>query len=259
MGHLNEEDLVLHFYGELDAGAAKDADTHLTACGDCRAGYVRLQRVMAAVDTMPEPALPDGFERVTWARLEPSLRRRSGWRSWLVLSPANVALASAVLVLVAGAFFAGRMTREPADSGRAVVSAEQVRERVLLTDLGEHLDRSQMMLVDLVSADAEGSVDMSAERRQAEELVAANRLYRQTAEESGEARVTELLDELERLLVDLAASPDKLSAADMEEVRNRIDANGLLFKVRVLSTAVRERQKQQMRLRTTEATQKKTI
>ena len=72
------------------------------------------------------------------------------------------------------------------------------------------------------------------ERRRAEELVAANRLYRQTAEESGEARVTELLDELERLLVDLAASPDTLSAEDLERSVTRIDANGLLFKVRVL-------------------------
>ena len=115
---------------------------------------------------------------------------------------------------------------------------------MLLTDLGEHLDRSQMMLVDLVSAGEGDAVDMASERRRAEDLVVANRLYRQTAEESGEARVSELLDELERLLVDLAASPDTLSPADMEKVRTRIDANGLLFKVRVLSATLRERQKQ---------------
>jgi hypothetical protein len=246
MGHLNEEDLVLHFYGELDAGTATRADTHLADCGDCRASYARLQRVMAAVDTLPDPVLPEGFERVTWARLEPSLQRASGWRSWLGLSPASLALASVVLILVAGAFFAGRLSRTPERA--TVLTAEQLRERVLLADLGEHLDRSQMMLVDLISADAAGTVDMSADRRRAEDLVAANRLYRQTAEDSGEARVTELLDELERLLVDLAASPDTVSSADLEKVRTRIDANGLLFKVRVLSTAVRERQKQ-MRMR----------
>lgn len=241
MQHLNEEDLVLHFYGELDASAATHSDTHLAGCRDCRASYARLQRVMAAVDTLPDPVLPESFERVTWARLQPSLQRTSGWRSWFVLSPASLALASAVVILVAGAFFAGRLSRAPE---RVVVNAEQVRERVLLADLGEHLDRSQMMLVDLISAGDDGVVDMATERRRAEDLVAANRLYRQTAEKSGEARVTELLDELERLLVDLAASPDTLSSADMEEVRTRIDANGLLFKVRVLSTAVRERQKQ---------------
>ena len=186
MGHLNEEDLVLHFYGELDSAGVTRTEAHLAGCGDCRASYTRLQRVMAAVDTMPDPVLPEGFERVTWARLQPSLRRSTGWRTWFVLSPASLALASAVLVLVTGAFFAGRLSRAPEPA--AVVSADQFRERVLLTDLGEHLDRSQMMLVDLVSAGEGDAVDMSSERRRAEDLVVANRLYRQTAEESGEAR-----------------------------------------------------------------------
>src|SRR5918999_1708309 len=102
MGHLNEEDLVLHFYGELDAPGVTRTEAHLAACGDCRASYTRLQRVMAAVDTLPDPVLPEGFERVTWARLQPSLQRRMGWRSWLGFSPASLALASAVLILVAG-------------------------------------------------------------------------------------------------------------------------------------------------------------
>lgn len=250
MNHLDDDDLILHFYGELEGDAASRTDDHLAVCAGCRGSYTRLQRVMAAVDTLPEPVLPDGFERITWARLEPSLRRHSKWHSWFVFSSARLTLASAVIILVAGAFFAGRMTREPAANSGDVASAEQLREQVLLADLGEHLDRSQMMLVDLVSGGDDGTVDMSAGRERAEELVTANRLYRQTAEETGEARVTELLDELERLLVDLATSPDKLSAQDMENVRKRIDANGLLFKVRVLSATVRERQKQQIRMRT---------
>lgn len=249
MSHLHEEDLVLHFYGELEGDAASRTDRHLAACADCRGHYTRFQRVMAAVDTLPDPVIPEGFERTTWARLEPSLQRRSNWRSWFVFSSTRLALASVVIILVAGAFFAGRMTREPANVG-GIASVEQLREQILLSDLGEHLDRSQMMLVDLVSGGDNGTVDMSAERQRAGELVAANRLYRQTAEENGETRVTELLDELERLLVDLSASPDTLSAQDMENVRTRIDASGLLFKVRVFSAAVRERQKQQIRTRT---------
>ena len=248
MNHLSEDDLVLHFYGELDADEGSKTGTHLSQCADCRGRLVRLQRVLAAVDTAPDPVLPEGFERITWARLEPVLERHQGWRSWLGFPVARLALVAGVLVLVAGAFFAGRMTRTPANQ-QTVLSEPQLRERVLLTALGEHLDRSQMMLVDIVNADGDGSVDMASERQRAEELVAANRLYRQTAEESGDATVTEFLDELERLLVDLAASPDKLSAADLENVRQRIDANNLLFKVRVLSTAVRERQKQQVRQR----------
>jgi hypothetical protein len=245
--HLTEDDLVLHFYGELDGPTAGRAEQHLSACRDCRDSFVRLQHVMAAVDAMPEPVLPDGFERVVWARLEPALaapRRR--WFSWLALTPAPVALAATVVVLVTAAFFAGRVTRE--EPAATAASTAELRERVLLADVGEHLDRSQMMLVDLVSADP-AEIDMRTERQRAEELVAANRLYRQTAAATGEARIEELLDELERLLVELAASPDQLSTEEMGQVRERLDANGLLFKVRVLSSTLRERQKKEIRAR----------
>ena len=252
--HLHEDDLVLHYYGELDAVSAGRSERHLAECADCRASFARLQRIMAAVDMMPEPTLPDSFERTVWARLEPELPlgnargtpRRRGGLSWFAWSPATLAWAAAVVVLVAGAFFAGRATKpEPVQT---IASADQLRERVLVADVGEHLDRSQAMLVDLVTADP-SDLDMAAERKRAEELVAANRLYRQTAAAAGEARIRELLDELERLLVELAASPDQMSADDMENVRDRIDANGLLFKVRVMSSTLRERQKDEIRAR----------
>ena len=248
--HVNEDDLVLHYYGELDAPAASRTERHLAQCADCRASFTTLERVMAAVDAMPEPALPPSFERTVWARLQPALEMAAPpprrWLSWFALSPAPLAWAMAVVMLVTAAFFAGRLTREQAPTTAA--SADEFRDRLLLSDVGEHLDRSQMVLVDLVSADP-SDLDMTTERQRAEELVAANRLYRQTAAARGEGRITELLDELELLLVELAASPDTLSADDMERVRDRIDANGLLFKVRVLSSTLRERQKTEIRAR----------
>jgi hypothetical protein len=246
--HLNEDDLVLHYYGELDPPATRGVEQHLAGCADCRQHYTRLQRVMAAVDTVTEPALPESFERVVWARLERELPSRRGWWSAFVLSPATMAWAAAVVVLVAGAFFAGRITRQPPASTTA--AADELRENILLNDVGEHLERSQMMLVDLVTADGDDVVDVRAERERAEELVAANRLYRQSAEASGEARITAQLDELERVLVELAATPDTLTADEMERVRTRLDASGVLFKVRVFSSSVRERQQQQIRART---------
>ena len=248
--HLSEDELVLHYYGEADAG--KDSGSaHLAGCEECRRSYTRLQRVLAAVDSMPAPELPDGFERSVWARLEPALPVRRRWRSWFVLSPASLAWAAAVVILVAGAFFAGRMTQQqPSRPAQASASAEQIREGVLLADLGEHLDRSQTMLVELVSSDLTTSkVDLTAERERAEDLVAANRLYRQTANATGDVALTQLLDELERLLVELATSPDDMSSEDMEGVQQRIAAEDLLFKVRVVSSAIRQRQKTESQVR----------
>ena len=246
--HLKDDDLILHYYGELETPEEQRAAAHLLGCRPCQASFHRLQRVLDAVDAAPEPVLPPGFERTVWARLEPSLAaQRRGWLSWFVLSPARLAWAAAILLLVGGSFFAGRVTQRETATTQ---SAADLRERILMADLSEHLDRSQMMLVDLVSADGSSAMDMTVERERAEDLVAANRLYRQTATTTGDPAVSELLDDLERVLVELAASPDELTADDVESVRQRIESKGLLFKVRVLSSSVREKQKQQMRRRT---------
>jgi anti-sigma factor RsiW len=242
--HLNDQDLVLHYYGEMTAGEENRAASHLSACGDCQANYVKLQRVMAFVDSAPAVDAAPGFERVAWARLEPALHApRRGWLSWFILSPARLAFTAGILLLIGAAFMAGRMTRNSAPATLAQ-SAEQVRERILLVDLGEHLDRSQMVLVELVSAnDSGGNVDISLEQSRAEQLVAANRLYRQTAASTGDAAMASVLDDLERVLVDIAASPSTVSQEDLDSVRRRIDSKELLFKVRVVSSQVRDRQK----------------
>jgi hypothetical protein len=250
MQHLTDDDLVLHYYGELDAAAETHTTAHLSSCEACHRRYVKLQRVMAAIDTMPAPMFADSYERIVWARLEPALERPRGPLSWLVLSPLHLAWAAAVLVLVTGAFFAGRMM--PHDRGAVTRTADndQVREEILLADVREHLDHSQTMLVELVSADTTpDAVDVSAEREYAADLLAANRLYRQTATQTGDLALSQLLDELERLLVELAASPDRLQGQDLEQLQQRIAAKDLLFKVRVVSSAIKERQKQQTRSR----------
>ena len=242
--HLNDDDLILHYYGEMPAAEESRASSHLAACAACQRDYMALQRVMALVDSAPAADAAPGFERLAWARLEPALAssRRSTW-SWFVWSPATLALAAGVLLLIGVSFTAGRLTRTTAPAGAAPQSAATVRERILLVDLGDHLDRSQMVLVELVSAGGDtGDVDISTERARAGQLVAVNRLYRQTALSTGDAAMASVLDDLERVLVDIAASPATVSQQDLESVRRRIDSKELLFKVRVVSSQVRERQ-----------------
>ena len=247
--HVEEDDLVLHYYGELTAADEARVTAHLGECAPCHAEYRRLQRVLAAVDqaALAGPELPESFERTVWARLAPNLPVGSrGWLGWMVFSPARLAWAASILLLVGAAFMAGRMSpRQPQGTAAA---AEHVRERILLVDLGDHLARSQMVLVELVNAQGSGpggsgTVDISTERDRAEQLVAANRLYRQTAAATGDTAVLDLLDQLERVLVDVAASPSTMSSRELDDVRRRIESGSLLFKVRVVSSDLQERQK----------------
>lgn len=93
--------------------------------------------------------------------------------------------------------------------------------------LGDHLERSEMVLTELVN-DPDQPPDLALERERARNLISENRLYRQTAAESGDPAVAQLLDELERVLIDLS------HGSDTEEIKSRIDAESLLFKLRVV-------------------------
>ncbi|HXQ77364.1 MAG TPA: hypothetical protein VN797_04120 [Gemmatimonadaceae bacterium] len=251
--HLTEDDLILHYYGELDTADAARAGSHLRECPTCHGSFTTLQRVLAAVDSTSPVDVTDSFERTVWARLQPELERgrRSRWLSWFVLSPARLVWVAAVAILVVSAFFAGRVTQKavPTNEVQTADASKALRERILLTDLGEHLDRSELMLAELVGGDPADRANVVAQRARAEELVADNRLYRQTASANGNTALAAVLDDLEQVLVDVAASPDSVSAADWEDVRQRIENKGLLLKVRVLSLEVQKRQKAQIRSR----------
>ncbi len=242
MMHLSEEQLLALRYGaEKDRSAGEQ---HLAACAECRGNFERLCQVLAAVDTMPVPPRDADYGRRVWQRIAPRLdaRRVPDWRRWF--SPRSLSLAGAVAALVLAAFVAGRFwPRQPAAPVATAISPE-VRERILLVAVGEHLDRSQMVLVELVNSSPPpaGDVDISSEQQRARELVTANRLYRQTAQTAGEAAVASVLEELERVLVEIANSPAEVSSVQLAQLQKRIEAKGILFKVRVISSEVRGRE-----------------
>ena len=129
--HLTDDELILHYYGETAPTQEQRAAAHLEACGPCRGEYARLQHVLGVIDESAvavEP--PPSFERTVWARLEPNLRpARRGWVSWL-MSPAPLGLAAAVVVLVVGAFFAGRaLSPAPSPSDAATAAARGTDSR----------------------------------------------------------------------------------------------------------------------------------
>jgi len=181
MNHLNEEQFVLYYYGEGDGATAVRA--HLDSCEACRAEYASLQRVLNVVDSVPVPERDASYGTQVWNRLQPSLKwDRPGGLSWWParLWPArHWAAATLVATLVVAAFLAGRYYPK-AQSGGQTANAGQVRERILLVAVGDHLERSQTVLLELVNAQPGQSLDVASERERAGDLVAENRLYRQT-------------------------------------------------------------------------------
>jgi hypothetical protein len=120
---------------------------------------------------------------------------------------------------------------------------EGTRDRILLVAVGDHLERSQMVLMELVNAPDKGEVDISGERERAEDLLNSNRLYRMTAQDVGDRKLASVLDELERTLIEIAHEPSKVNSDELKDLQRRIEAQGVLFKVRVVGANIRDQKK----------------
>jgi hypothetical protein len=144
---------------------------------------------------------------------------------------------AATLFLVAVAFLAGRLW--PRQQVELAAGAFEGQERILLLTVADHLEKSEMLLVELANTRDNGEFDISAERQLASRLRSDSRLYRQAARQSGQADVAALLEQLERVLMELANSPETIPSADLGELRVLLDEGDLLFKVRVVGSRLR--------------------
>lgn len=249
--HLSEDELVLHYYGENDRAEDARVEAHLAACAECQRANQQLRRVMSLVDSAAPVEAPAGFERTAWARLEAALddgrangqaRREGAWRTFFWFP--QWALAGGVAALVLAAFVAGRFSgTEPAGvtPGAPVVADGSARERLLQAEVGDHLDRTQIMLAELANADADHADVFASEQERAADLVAVNRLIRQSVEQSGDAAVAEVLEDLERLLLEIANAPANASSNELTDLQSRITTEDLLFRVRVIASEMRQR------------------
>ncbi len=238
MKHVTQDDLTLHHFGELPSA---EIDRHLAECADCKAAHAEIGRLLAVVEQLPIPERgPDYAERVI-RRVEARVAERSaskpGWLSFF--SMPRLALASGLTAALFLAFLLGRSTVPVA--GDPV--PEVVKERILLVAVGDHLDRSQRMLVELVHAEQPADFDFAGSRDLAASLAQRNRLYRQTATNRGDETVADLLTELERLLVEIANGPEEMDGLELARLRSRVQRQGILMKIEIIGNDAKQREK----------------
>ena len=241
--HCSDEELVLEYYGESSESAA-----HLSTCAECGARFHELKTMLNGITLEP----PDRSERYgleVWQAIRHRLpARQPRWHS--LLTP-QWGLAAAAALLLAVGFTAGRLwpqAEQPAASPNAVATFaavatdDEARRRVALLDMNDHFDRSDGVLAEVMNAS--GPRELSAERLRAADLVAASRLYRQNAVAMNEPALAAVLEDVERVLLDIVHQPPQATTADLNEIRRRIDSAGLLFKVRVMTNELQHRLEQ---------------
>lgn len=257
--HYSEDDLTLYYYGEgpssgLRTGRWKaDVERHLQECSACALLYREIAGTLSMVVGDDVPERDDRYGLEVWQRIRHDLPEREPRFKWLSGFGGFVGLAAAAAVLMIAAFIAGRSSMNVSNvpgttAVNRAISASPVnpsspdpsRERILVSAVADHLDRSERVLTDIMNA-ADPS-DISIEQGWAEDLLSTSRLYRQDALDAGEQSIATVLDDLERNLLEIVHSPSKITATDLEQLRRRIDATALLFKVRVMSEQLRDRE-----------------
>jgi len=240
MNHVSEEQLMLFYYRDQCDVAA--IEKHLADCAVCRAEFARVSAVLSRIAAPPVPEPAGDYETRVWRAIEGRLpeKRESRW-AWLIPQPQwGMAAAAALIVLVA--FLAGRwstITNPTPKPNGAELSGAGHRDRILLVGIGNHLEKSQMLLVEIMNAEDGSKLDLSNEQGQARDLLETNRLLRVSTAKTGDPEVNRVLDELERLLVEVANGPSELSEQQLQQIQQRIQSQGLLFKVRVVGSKVR--------------------
>ncbi|MDP9193237.1 MAG: hypothetical protein M3P06_16185 [Acidobacteriota bacterium] len=253
--HFTQDEFILAYYDEREIDVRRE---HLDACDECRAELTHLKHVLDQVTPAEAPEPDENYEARVWDRLAWRLRTERinarkktarGWTKWL-----------AAAAMLAVAFIGGLLwnrsntgpvrtaaTNQPASTPNAeptAASTQQQRDRILLVVVGDHLDDSERMLLELTNLTAKedagaSDIDITTEQQRAQELLLSNRLYRRTALDRGEDRVATLLEELEPMLMQIARGPAQLTPDELRKVQKRVETKELVFKLRVLRAGVR--------------------
>ena len=235
MRHLEETELVEHYYEE--SANMGESERHLKACPVCAKRYAELCRDLDGVTATTPPTRRADYVEQVWQSIGASLPVYEKAKNSWIRFYRPLGWAAACVLLVAVAFVAGRRWERKQAPSVAVAVDPQARQRVVIVVLGDHLDRSERLLVQLNHANGNDLPDLPL-RSEARELLASNRLVRQSAMLAGELNVEASLDRLERLLMELSNEPDKLTEADLNRLRQEMNTDGLLFDIRVLRSRV---------------------
>ena len=232
--------------GELSPEQRRQLEEHLALCRGCRGEVEVLTSAFAS--------LPPGSRRASgerddlyWENFASLVQQRIGrtprhasigealrgliapvrQSRW---SPAAAAAGVlALIVLAFGLWFIGRapVVAEDPDIGPAPALRASSQQAV-----GDYLTSSRMLLIGFANMSTEKGepVDLGVERTAARSLIRQARLL---SEEPLDERSQKLIQELERILIELANLEETADIPEIEMIRTGVRQQNLLFKIRM--------------------------
>lgn len=233
MKHLSEEQLAQQYWGEPD----RTAERHLAMCSVCSAAYTALSTHLASVQSDDIPERDENYGEQMWARVSAALPPRAFVKANRLILWRGFAYAAGCVVLVAGSFWMGRIWEHKQQSQAPVAkqAAVSTEPHMVVIVLSDHLERSERLLVELKHADAEDQALVKPLQDEARRLLATNRVcIEKASQEDDDPRLMKALSELGKVLNAIGTQKGDMTGTDLERIRNQVNAEDLLFQVRVL-------------------------
>jgi hypothetical protein len=203
-GHLSGPQLVNRLYAPPDSSPEWK---HLQACQQCRAEWESYRLTVAQLTEWPMPERDAAYGRAVWHKIAGEMHnnrhRQTRRRSVLLLLGAAAAVVT--LLFCVSSFIHSKTSSSPAP---AVAVSPAQGQNLLEAAVQDHLAQTSQLLSVAQSANKLPQAGVIAD------LLANNRLYRQTAEQEHNAQLAARLSELEVALLDLQHEP-RPSAAQM--------------------------------------------
>ncbi|MBP1658709.1 MAG: putative zinc-finger [Bacteroidetes bacterium] len=254
--------LYEYLRGDLDEKDRASVESHLAECAPCRDECEEVREALGMLSPtggQPSDALPDAFwtallnevdQKIAAKSDRPGVRLRfsvwqrrvSDWLTMTVVPHRRLVLGVASIAIVAtSAFVTWSLLRQSPDRpvfAESPAGAESIEPGLASvsappeTRMDSYLRKSRLLLVGVTNMpDVKGQpVDLSVERKTSRELAdEARTLKQQTLDD----RSLDLVNELEKIQIELANMESRNEMPTMALVRSGIERENLLFKIRM--------------------------
>lgn len=242
--------LYEYLHDELSSHDMEIVDRHLASCDRCSAQLKEMESAVQTLDRLSADA-SSNRSREFWEsfalRVEQRVQSRQPQKRFAVSSreyvqsffmfhrPLAVSLGGAlVLAFLAIGIWNFSVDREQKTKQMSSVQepsqSDSVRE-----EISRYFRKSKVLLVGLTNMklSEDQQVDLSVERRTSRELVRQARYLRNQPIDVRSAR---LIEDMERILIELANMKEENNMPNVEIVRAGIHQENLLFKIRMAET-----------------------
>ncbi len=156
-----------------------------------------------------------------------------------------------LIMVVFGTFYLGRLSVDVEQPTAALLPSSELNQnvknnvtspgrRVLLSNLRSHLQSTDRLFTQVSNSGAGMAAQIEGRHQAINDMLALNRIYRRMFEANGEQQLAEVLQQMEQVLISLKHTSASKDNQEWDSLRNRIDSNDLLFRVRVTNRSLLE-------------------